>query len=274
MRQGLVRIRWPAVLLGLALTVAVADAAPPTPQVQHAAPERQLYYTRALTDADVKGRSLRELTLMRNWIYARAGNPFRRQWLDAYFREKPWYKPLATMDARKLSQRDRDNADFVAQADAALMRPDLEKRAKSVLKRVKVGTATPEDRIELRLLSARLGRWLGPEDVPAEARSPLEDPRLLEQQVSVTQLADLSRRDLRILRNTIYARRGYPFRSELLTAWFTAFPWYKPVAHFNDRRLTDVDQRNIKLVRSVEDSLGGPMSDQEQAKEDAWFSGA
>ena len=36
------------------------------------------------------GRSLREHTLMSNWIYARAGNPFRKPWLDTFFRAQAW----------------------------------------------------------------------------------------------------------------------------------------------------------------------------------------
>ena len=38
------------------------------------AEDRPLYYTRALTPADLEGRTLRELALMRNTIYARAGH--------------------------------------------------------------------------------------------------------------------------------------------------------------------------------------------------------
>ena len=48
-----------------------------TPAKSSLEDNRQLYYERALTDEDLAGRTLRELSLMRNWIYARAGNPFR-----------------------------------------------------------------------------------------------------------------------------------------------------------------------------------------------------
>src|SRR5262245_25089010 len=66
-----------------------------SPQQQEARP---FYYTREITQQDLDGRSLRELTLMRNTIYARAGNRFRKKWLNDYFSAQPWYHPLATMD--------------------------------------------------------------------------------------------------------------------------------------------------------------------------------
>jgi hypothetical protein len=39
-------------------------------------------------------------------------------------------------------------------------------------------------------------------------------------------------------------------------------------------RLTDLDKRNIKLVLSVENQLGGPLLDWEHKKEDGWMSNA
>ena len=52
--------------------------------------------------ADLEGRTLRELALMRNTIYARAGHPFRKKWLHDYFSAQPWYKPLAKDTHRTL----------------------------------------------------------------------------------------------------------------------------------------------------------------------------
>src|SRR5689334_19779077 len=81
------------------------------------AADRTLYYDRALTSADLEGRTLRELALMRNTIYARAGHPFRKKWLHDYFAAQPWYKPLAKDDNRKITAIDRANAALIAQAE-------------------------------------------------------------------------------------------------------------------------------------------------------------
>lgn len=236
------------------------------PQDQAARP---FYYERQITPDDLNGRSLRELTLMRNTIYARAGNPFRKKWLNDYFSALPWYHPLAQMDQSKLTALDRKNAEIIADFDGSISRPDLMARRKALQTDHK--EQTPEGKIEMRLLSMRLGDWAGAED---EDRTPLEDPTLLDKQITVDQLSDFSRRDLRLVRNLVYARRGRPFKSALLQSYFGTLEWYKPDPNYTDARLTALDKRNIKVILSVEDSLGGPLTDYQHKKEEGWFAAA
>jgi hypothetical protein len=240
-----------------------APAASATP-----APVRPLYYERAIADADLAGRTLRELSLLRNTIYARAGNTFRKPWLDAHFRAQPWYRPRPTLDESAISALDRDNARKIADHDAAITRADLERRRDEVQARGKAGTATPEDAIELSLLSQRLGSWLGQGDVPP---TPLEDVALLDKLLTVEQLSTLSRRDLRILRNTVYARHGRVFDSQVVRSYFASAPWYKPRNDYHEGLLTAIDHKNIRIVRSVEDSLGGPEHENPHYGKDGWF---
>jgi hypothetical protein len=96
---------------------------------------------------------------------------------------------------------------------------------------------------------------------------------LLDSSLSEQQIADLSRRDLRILRNIVYARRGRAFRSELLNAYFSATDWYKPDSKYTEARLTKTDRNNVKLIQEAEASLGCPLSDAQQKIQDAWFEG-
>lgn len=248
-----------------------AGASPSQPQSDGVAIYRPLYYDRLITPPDLTSRSLRELTLMRNTIFARAGNPFRKKWLADYFGAQPWYHSLAATDESKLTALDKQNAEIIATYDLSLSRDQLQDMLRQVMSSVRAQGPTPEDRIELRLLSARLGKWVGPSDTPEDERSPLEDPAILDKQLAVDQLKDLSRRDLRLLRNTIYARRGRVFRSELLRAYFESTDWYKSDSGYTDARLSAVDNRNIKLIRSVEDQLGGPLTDFEHKNEDGWI---
>jgi hypothetical protein len=233
--------------------------------------ERPLYYSREITERDLVGRRLWELTLLRNTIYARAGNSFRKKWLADYFSAQPWYHAMAIMDESKLSALDRKNAEIIAKYDASLSQNKLQFMLRDVMGSVRANGAAPEDKIELRLLSTRLGKWVGSNDTPEEERSPLEDPAILDKQLSVEQLQDLSRRDLRLLRNTIYARHGRPFHSDLLRAYFEAAEWYKADPAYTEARLSPVDNRNIKLIRSVEDQLGGPLTDFEHKNDDGWI---
>lgn len=228
------------------------------------------YFQRPITAADLNGRSLRELSLMRNTIFARAGNPFRKDWLNAYFRAQPWYTPAKHWDPKKITALDWANAKAIATFESGLSKADLAQRVAAVQARVTAGTATPNDQIELRLLSKRLGKWQSTAEPPAN-RSPLEDPTLLDAQLTKAQLDNMSRRDLRLLRNTIYARHGYKFKSDLLQMHFDDLVWYRVDPKYTPKRLTRIDWRNIKLIKSVENTLGGPLTDWEHKDRDGWF---
>lgn len=233
------------------------------------APARPLYYERAITEADLKARTLRELSLMRNTIYARAGNSFRRPWLNAHFTKQPWYEPKDEMDMSKITELDKENAKRIAEHDAAIATEQLDAWRDALIERRKTGQAIPEDEVELSLLSQRLGKWLGGDE---REPTPLEDPNKLDELLTVEQLSTLSRRDLRILRNTVYARHGKKFESEVVRGYFESAEWYEPKDVYVDHQLTGIDHKNIAIIRSVEDSLGGPLHENPNyGKGDWWF---
>lgn len=252
--------------------MAQGTAAKPAPAPAAAA--RPLYYERALTNEDLAGRTLRELTLMRNTIYARVGQSFRKPWLDQYFRTQPWYAPTEQPDLSKLSPVDYTNAEAIVDHESALSEADLEARQKDLLAKKKAGGATPEDDIELELLAVRLGGWTTDLELKPEDLSPLADPAKLDSLLSANQLATLSLRDLRMLRNTIYARRGRPFRSTLLQGYFGGMDWYTPDEGYSDAKLSAIDRKNIRLIMSVEKANGGPLSDYGHKVEEGWFAAA
>src|SRR5258708_5457999 len=117
--------------------------------------ERPLYYSPGITNADLEGRTLRKLTLMRNTIYGRAGNKFRKKWLNDYFSAQSWYHPLDKMDESKITALDRKNAEVIANYDAAISRDGLLEIQRSVT------PDTPENKIEVRLASLRRGHGAG-----------------------------------------------------------------------------------------------------------------
>jgi hypothetical protein len=231
-------------------------------------PARPLYYERAITEADLKDRTLRELSLMRNTIYARAGNRFRRPWLNNHFSKQPWYEPKDEMDSSKISELDKKNARAIADHDAAITTEQLNAWRDALLERRKSSKSRPEDEVELSLLSQRLGTWLGGDD---REPTPLEDPNKLDELLTVEQLSTLSRRDLRILRNTVYARHGLKFQSKVVRSYFATAEWYEPKYGFVDDRLTKIDHKNIAMIRSVEDTLGGPLHENPDYGKDGWF---
>lgn len=78
------------------------------------------------------------------------------------------------------------------------------------------------------------------------------DLSLLDTKLDVISLEPLSKNDLRILRNMIYAKHGYKFKSDDLKEFFRKFSWYKPQYTNVDAMLSDLDLENIKLIQGYE----------------------
>jgi len=66
------------------------------------------------------------------------------------------------------------------------------------------------------------------------------------------QVEKLTKADIYILRNSIYAKHGYSFKKRALRVFFDSHDWYMPV-HVNIKReLTDIEKQNIKLLLRYE----------------------
>lgn len=210
---------------------------------------------------DYQGATLRELTLMRNVTYARAHNPFRRKWLSAWFSKQRWYEAREVMDESLISDVARANADELGEYEARLTVGELLTRRDAVRARVRSGKGTPEDDIELRLLSVRLGGWAGEGPAPAELNA-LEEPSKLDKLLKLSDLDDFSPRDLKLLRNAVFARRGRPFKTPLVQAHFATVAWYRADPAYKDSRLTEIDKKNVQLILSLEKKLRPPKEEE------------
>ena len=217
------------------------------------------YYDRLIIDHDLKGKSLRELSLMRNTIFARAGNVFHKKWLHDYFDSQSWYKGSG-LDKSKLTKKDLKNAEKIAKREATIPKDEL-LRLREILRKFKeTGKWNSRLNIELGMIMSSLGEpvdW----DPSAAKRSPLEDYRLLNKLITIKSIENLSGRDLRIIRNMIFARHGRPFVSDILQAHFGRMSWYKIDPEYSDSKLTEIDKKNIKIVLSVEEAHGGSLTE-------------
>lgn len=74
----------------------------------------------------------------------------------------------------------------------------------------------------------------------------------LKKHLDSTQLLGVTKAQLRIIRNTIFAQYGYRFRSKELQAHFGRFSWYKPRKVNIGQALTATDKANLKLLKRVE----------------------
>ncbi len=74
-----------------------------------------------------------------------------------------------------------------------------------------------------------------------------------EMPLSSEDLMGLTKAQLRILRNTIYARHGRRFKSPDLQRYFAQFDWYYPtVNEVYEHQLSPVEKHNIQLIQAYE----------------------
>lgn len=98
----------------------------------------------------------------------------------------------------------------------------------------------------------------------------------IDKQIKYKDLVNLSANELAILRNAIYAKHGYIFKSEKYAKYFSAFDWYAPETDDVNGRLTKDDKHSIALIQKAERfyEKSVRLSDDEQRMVGAWHLGA
>ena len=64
---------------------------------------------------------------------------------------------------------------------------------------------------------------------------------------------------------------GRIFDSKVVRSYFASAGWYKPTELYDPDNLRGIDHKNIKMIRSVEDSLGGPEHENPNYGKSGWF---
>ena len=75
---------------------------------------------------------------------------------------------------------------------------------------------------------------------------------LSERYATADDLEWRSKDELRIMRNWIFARHGYSFKSEDLQEYFSQFPWYYPESTNVTHLLNQVEKANIEKIKKYE----------------------
>lgn len=75
-------------------------------------------------------------------------------------------------------------------------------------------------------------------------------PFTSQRKVTYDDIAYLSSSELRIMRNEIYARHGYIFKSKDLRNYFLSQGWYEPMTY--DVVLSTIEQYNVNFIRQYE----------------------
>lgn len=55
-----------------------------------------------------------------------------------------------------------------------------------------------------------------------------------------------------LLRNEVFARKGYMFKADQFKKFFSDMPWYKPSGQ--DAKLNAIEKWNVDFLKKVEDS--------------------
>ncbi|MGB8509166.1 MAG: protein kinase, partial [Pyrinomonadaceae bacterium] len=109
---------------------------------------------------------------------------------------------------------------------------------------------------------------------PAMGRA--EQKLLSSTLLTTDDLTTLTPTELRLLRNSVFARYGRGFDTPELKRYFQSRPWYKERADFNEVQLTDADRANAELIKAFENGNAGAKPDSSatlkdvRATLDAW----
>lgn len=79
---------------------------------------------------------------------------------------------------------------------------------------------------------------------------------LREREMTYDDVEGKSAEELRLMRNYIFARRGYIFESEDLKEYFERFSWYVPLYYDVTPRLSDIEKYNVNFIKEYETDFG------------------
>jgi serine/threonine-protein kinase len=92
--------------------------------------------------------------------------------------------------------------------------------------------------------------------VGAAGMASAETKILAGERLAPSDIKGLSRLELRLLRNTAYARHGRVFDRPEMRRYFSSKSWYRPRGDYRDSELTAVDKANINLILEAEKNGG------------------
>lgn len=176
---------------------------------------------REVTAADLSGKSAGDLRLMRNAIFARHGYKFKSADLQEYFANFSWYSPKYADVSSMLTPVEKKNVEFIQKFEGGGSGGGSKSQSKGSLRNVGF-TSDYSDWV--------CYTWLNDSDI-----------------------SHLSSSELRILRNTIYARHGRKFKSADLRNYFSGFSWYTPrYDEISESSLSETERHNIMLIKKYE----------------------
>jgi hypothetical protein len=91
--------------------------------------------------------------------------------------------------------------------------------------------------------------------INAQVSSGGKYPQASNRYLTSEDLAGKSIWELKIMRNEIFARHGYKFKTEDMITYFNKQKWYKPEYDNVTAKLTEIEIANVKMLKQYEDDL-------------------
>lgn len=73
--------------------------------------------------------------------------------------------------------------------------------------------------------------------------------------ISESDLQGLTKHEVALIRNEIFARHGYSFKTEEFKVYFDTQSWYTPNPNYSDSLLNDIERANIKFIQQYEKKM-------------------
>jgi len=93
-----------------------------------------------------------------------------------------------------------------------------------------------------------------------ESVEPVAEPDFLfpsdRELITEEYLMTLTKEEVALVRNEIYARHGYIFRNEQYRTYFSNKPWYTPNENFDDSLLSEIEKANVDIILAFEEKMG------------------
>lgn len=78
-------------------------------------------------------------------------------------------------------------------------------------------------------------------------------PEVSERLLEKKELLDKTKEELMIMRNEPFAAYGYIFKNKFLKNYFVSKEWYDPQFDDVSERLSEIEKKNIQLIKQVEE---------------------
>jgi hypothetical protein len=77
-------------------------------------------------------------------------------------------------------------------------------------------------------------------------------PEGSQRMLGLSDVRGLNSWDLKVMRNEIFARHGYIFKSEEMVNYFSSQRWYQPIYDDVTPFLSEIEKKNIDFIKSIE----------------------